>query len=39
VRKGDEVYFKVTRLYAFDENNAYTLINEVLKDNPEMYYI
>jgi len=39
VRKGDEVYFKVTRLYAFDDNNAYTLINEVLKDNPEMYYI
>lgn len=39
VKKGDEVYFKVTRLYAFDDNNAYTLINETLKDNPEMYYI
>ena len=38
-KKGDEILFKVTRLYAFDENNAYTLINEILKDNPEMYYI
>ncbi|MBQ7148411.1 MAG: ABC transporter ATP-binding protein [Pseudobutyrivibrio sp.] len=38
-KKGDEVLFKVTRLYAFDENNAYTLINDILKDNPEMYYI
>ncbi|SOC06021.1 sulfate/molybdate ABC transporter ATP-binding protein [Pseudobutyrivibrio ruminis] len=39
VKKGDEVYFKVTRLYAFDDDNAYTLINDILKDNPEMYYI
>ena len=39
VRKGDEVWFRITRLYAFDENNAYTLINEALKDNPENYYI
>ena len=39
VHKGDEVWFRITRLYAFDENNAYTLINEALKDNPENYYI
>ena len=39
VKKGDEIYFKVTRLYAFDDDNAYTLINDALKDNPEMYYI
>lgn len=39
IRKGDDVYFKVTRLYAFDDNNAYTLINESLKENEEMYYI
>lgn len=37
--KGDEILFRVTRLYAFDDDNAYTLINEELKDNPEMYYI
>lgn len=38
-KKGDDILFKVTRLYAFDDDNAYTLINEILKDNPEMYYI
>ncbi|MCD8356966.1 MAG: sulfate ABC transporter ATP-binding protein [Clostridia bacterium] len=38
IRKGDKVKVMVSRLYAFDENNAYTLINDVLKSS-DMYYI
>lgn len=38
IQKGDKVKVMVSRLYAFDENNAYTLINDVLKSN-DMYYI
>ena len=39
IKTGDPVLVEISRLYAFDEKSAYTLINSAFKDNPEMYYI
>lgn len=38
IRKGDPVKVMVSRLYAFDAENAYTLVNSALQTG-EMYYI
>lgn len=38
IAKGDKVKVMVSRLYAFDDENAYTLINAALRSG-DMYYI